>query len=294
MSKAFLMNSTSFSLKNLIHGFDYIHLALLLIAVLFIVLHSIHNIKRYLRLWRTRHLQKVWGLKNGDTVIVICSELDDPETRQNVEPREFIYNLKYGDIDAYFEVVITLLRLYPDIKLRVLSAGEAESTRIDMAQHLILIGGPDYNSFTKEILEKQITQYRYKSPDLDETSTDHPDEIVLYDSLSKKEFFEVTDQKDYGYIERIPNPNNPDSQILLFGGCHTLGVTGAVKAFSMADSEQGEISKVVLNNAKLVAKLIKKKSEFSILIPAERIGQTINVPVVNKDFICVNNKQVRK
>jgi len=61
--------------------------------------------------WRTRHLRKVWGIKNRDYVIVVCSELDDPEEKQNVEPREFIYNLKYGDVDAYFEVIITLLRL---------------------------------------------------------------------------------------------------------------------------------------------------------------------------------------
>ena len=54
--------------------------------------------------WRTRHLRKVWGIKNGDQVIVVCSELDEPEARQQVEPREFIYSYKYGDLDAYIEV----------------------------------------------------------------------------------------------------------------------------------------------------------------------------------------------
>ncbi len=37
------------------------------------------------RFWRTRHLRKVWGIRDGDHVIVVCSELDDPETRQNAD-----------------------------------------------------------------------------------------------------------------------------------------------------------------------------------------------------------------
>src|SRR5712691_4007826 len=110
-------------------------LALSLVAVLL-------STGRLRRFWKTRYLQRVWGLRNGDSVTVVCSELENPEVRQNVEPREFIYSLKYGDVDAYFEGVITLLRLYPRIKLRVMSAGEADATRIDLARHLIVIGGP--------------------------------------------------------------------------------------------------------------------------------------------------------
>lgn len=243
--------------------------------------------KKLGRFWRTRHLRKVWGIKNRDYVIVVCSELDDSEKRQNVEKGEFIYNLKYGDVDAYFEVVITLLRLYPNIKLRVLSSGEAENTRIDLDRHLILIGGPDYNSITSRILRKNITQFDYRSPYVEQKSLEHPEEIVIYDKLNDKEYCELTDEKDFGYFERIKNPNNPEKQIILIGGCHTIGVTGAVKAFSMAESEQGEMPKIVLKNAKKVAKKLSKKSDFSVLISAERIGQTINTPLIDGSKIAV-------
>jgi len=237
--------------------------------------------------WRTRHLRKVWGIKNRDYVIVVCSELDDPEEKQNVEPREFIYNLKYGDVDAYFEVIITLLRLYPNIKLRILSAGEAENTRIDLARHLILIGGPDYNSITGRILRKNITQFYYRSPDVEQKSLEHPEEIAIHDKINDKEYCELTDEKDFGYFEKIKNPNNPEKQIILIGGCHTIGVTGAVKALSMAESEQGEIPKMVLKNAKKVAKRLVKNSEFSVLVSAERMGQTINTPLIDSSRITV-------
>ena len=197
--------------------------------------------------------------------------------------------MKYGDVDAYFEVIVTLLRLYPNIRLRILSAGEVEKTRIDFARHLILIGGPDYNSVTGRILGKRITQFYYRSPYVEERSIEHPEEIVIYDKASDKEYCELSDEKDFGYFEKIKNPNDPDKQVILIGGCHTIGVTGAAKAFSMAESEHGEIPKVVLKNAKTVAKKLSKHSEFSVLLSAERIGQTINTPLVDVDKIAVKN-----
>lgn len=279
--------STSFSVTGLIHSLDYIHLALIALAALITAIHVIRRIKHYLRLFRTRYLRKVWGIKNGDHVTVVCSELENAEERQNMEARNFIYNLRYGDVDAYFEVVINLLRLYPDIKLRILSSGEAEGTRIDMARHLILIGGPDYNSFTERILNKQITQYTYKSLNPDAIPTIPQDEMVLFDSLNNKEYYEAADEKDYGYFERIKNPDDQRKNLILIGGCRTLGVTGAAKAFSMAESEKGEIPKVVLDNAKEVAKRISRQSEFSVRFSAERVGQTIGVPIVSQRNITV-------
>lgn len=279
------------SLKNIISNsveslFQFANMYGLVLAVIALVCST----KKLLRLWRTRYLRKVWGIKNGDYVIVVCSELDDPEKRQNVEPREFIYNLKYGDVDAYFEVIVTLLRLFPNIKLKVLSSGEAESTRIDLARHLILIGGPDYNSMTDRILQKGITQYAYKIPDAEEASEVYPDEIVIYDKKNDREFCELTDKKDYGYFERIINPNNPKTNVILLGGCHAIGVTGAAKAFSMVESEQGEIPKIVLKNAKMVAKIILRETEFSVLVSVERVGQTFSVPLVNESDVTVKRR----
>lgn len=240
-------------MTSITHYLDMSHLSLIAIAAFFAFMHVLSEWKKYWRMWRTRYLRKVWGIKNGEYVSIVCSELPDPGKRQCVEDREFIYNLKYGDVDAYFEIVVTLLRLYPEIKLKVLSAGEAASAPIDLGRHLILIGGPDYNAITEKMLEKNITQYRYKSPGEQNESTRYPDEIVLDDSYNDKEYAESNDEKDYGYFERIHNPNSPDNKVILIGGCHTIGVTGAAKAFSMAESEKGEIPKVVLKNAKTIA-----------------------------------------
>jgi hypothetical protein len=220
-------------------------------------------------------------------VIVVCSELDDPETRQQVEDREFIYNLKYGDIDAYFETVTTLLRLYPSIRLRVMSAGEAETTRLDLARHLVVIGGPDYNALATRVLSWGTTRFDYKSPHVSVQSERYPEEIVIYDRDADVEYCHSGGVRDFGYFERIVNPLNPDSRVVLIGGCHTIGVTGAVKAFSMADSEDGRIPANVLRNASLVSKHIRHRKTFSVVVEAERIGQTITTPLVRtQDVTC--------
>lgn len=258
-------------------------------AVVLSLIEVARGTSKLRHLWRTRHLRRVWGIKDGDQVIVVCSELDEPDTRQHVEPREFIYSLKFGDVDAYFEVLVTLLRLYPGIRMRVMSAGEAESTRLDLSRHLIVIGGPDYNTLAARILGWRQAQFEYRSPHVSACSTKHPDEIVLYDNVSKTEYCHITDERDYGYFERIPNPHNPKSRVILIGGCHTIGVTGAAKAFSMAESEDGEIPSSVLANAEMVARKTGKADRFSVLVEAERIGQTVSVPLVRQERVTVRN-----
>jgi hypothetical protein len=250
-------------------------------ALVLSVLGVLFSTRRLAQSWRTRYIRKVWGIKDGDYVAVVCSELDEPDSRQNLEPREFIYNLKYGDLDAYFEVVVTLLRLFPNVKLRLVSAGEVERTRVDMARHLILIGGPDYNPVAARFMEMGITRMRYRSPHTSEPSKTFPTEIVLLDAVENREYCELTDQSDYGYFERVSNPHDPDKNVIFVGGSHTVGVTGAIKAFSLAESERGELPRVVLLNSEKVARKVKKHTPFAVVVRAERVGQNISTPVVS-------------
>jgi hypothetical protein len=242
--------------------------------------------KKLKHIWKTRYLRRVWGFKDRDSVILVCSELDEPEKRQKVEPREFIYSLKYGDVDAYFEVVVTLLRVYPSIKLRVMSAGEAETTKLDIGSHLVVIGGPDYNPLANRVMSWD-TQFLYRSPYVDTRSESHPNEIVLFDQVKQKEYCHLNDTRDYGYFERIVNPHNSDRLVVLIGGCHTIGVTGAAKAFSLTPQEDGATPLITLKNARLVAKKIKKSKSFSVLVETERFGQTISTPVLKEADVTV-------
>ncbi len=57
----------------------------------------------------------------------------------------------------------------------------------------------------------------------------------------------------------------------------------------MADSEHGEIPKIVLKNAKIVAKKLKKGADFSVLLSSERVSQTINTPIVDTKKVTIGN-----
>lgn len=272
-----------------VFDFDTVAFLIKTYAVILSVVGVVASTRKLRHLWRTRHLRQIWGIKDGDAVTIVCSELEDPAKLQYYEPREFIYSRKYGDVDAYFEVVITLLRLYPAIRLRIMSAGEVENTRMDLSAHLILIGGPDYNLLASRVLEWGSTQFVYRSPYVACRSTQYPDEIVVCDVVSGKEYCHQVATRDFGYFERIVNRNNLDSHVILVGGCHTIGVTGAVKAFSMAESEQGEISLGVVRNAALVAKKIGKSKRFSVLVSVEQIGQTIITPIVEDGDVTIRS-----
>lgn len=47
-------------------------------AVVLSLIEAVRATGKLRHLRRTRHLRRVWGLKDGDQVIVVCSELDEP------------------------------------------------------------------------------------------------------------------------------------------------------------------------------------------------------------------------
>ncbi|RAY13040.1 hypothetical protein DPM19_21280 [Actinomadura craniellae] len=235
--------------------------------------------------WRYRALRNVWGFGRRDRVMVVCTELDDPETRQFPEPREFIYSYKYGDLDALFEVVTTLLRLFPALELRVVSYNELDRSQLDLDSHLVLIGGPDYNKVTERILEEADTCFDYLSPYSRQPSRRHPDEIVLLARESGDELFFTTDKRDYGYFETLDNIYAEGKRIVLIGGCHTLGVTGAAKTFSVLNVARQETREIVLRNANRVWRHTRRKKRFAVLVEAHRVGTSISTPQVKTQNI---------
>jgi hypothetical protein len=233
---------------------------------------------------KIRHIRKIFGFKNGDTVILVCSELPKPMARQMVEKREFIYLMKYGDIDAWVEYLLSMMRTFPKVNFIVQSSGEALTNKLNLDTHIALIGGPDYNKLTEYFINKKMTRFSY---------TEIDGEIVLVDGVTGKNYFYTTIDKDYGYIEKFPNPHNRNMSVFIFGGCHTVGVTSAVKFFSSFSNGNSKVSSVALKNAE---KFIKNKKidigKFALLINAAKIGSTISYPCYENDLVEIDNKRI--
>ncbi len=240
---------------------------------------------RLKRFFKYRKLRKFWKYKDGETVIIVCSEGDDPENRQWPEEREFIYLLKYGDVDAFFELAVTLIRIYPNIDLKFLSSGEAMSSKLDFTENMIFIGGPDYNLMTKRILEMGATRFTYRSPYFGDKSLDAPNEITIYDKFNDKEYYDSNKEIDYGYIERIISPNDQKKSILIFGGCHTIGVTAGIRMFSLLGDGRARINPTVKKNAKLFCKKKLHKTLPCILFRAQKVGASILSPSLKQSDV---------
>jgi hypothetical protein len=248
--------------------------------------------RRFLRNWPYRHIKKILGVKNGDEVVLLCSELSDPEKRQWVEPREFIHLMKYGDVDALIEIIASLLRMYPDIDLKILTAHDTERVHVDLAKHVILVGGPDYNPLVRKLLDEGNSSITYHSEDIKSPSPSHPDEITLSEKLTNKEHFTLGQDDDVGYFERIVNPYSSKHNILFFGGCHTIGVTASAKAFSAYAGGRKELPTQVQKNAKTVAKRTKNASSFYIIFEAKKVGVNIAVPEISEHAVKIVSRKL--
>ena len=241
-----------------------------IIVTLFSLTYPIRNLANK---WKLRYLRKIFGIKDGEKVLVVCSELLNPEERQMVEEREYIYLMKYGDVDAWFEYLLSMVKIFPKVNFETSSCGESLKNKLSLEEHIALIGGPDYNKLTEHFINKGITRFIYK---------EIGDEIVIHDKKTKKDYYYTTLDKDFGYIEKIPNPYNKSKYVFIFGGCHTVGVTSAVKFFSAFSNGKSSVSNVALDNAKKIIKDKKIDNEkFALLIDATKVGSTISYPCIH-------------
>jgi hypothetical protein len=232
------------------------------------------------RAFRFRLVTRFFKFPRTGRVIVVCSELDDPANRQWVEGSEFIYLMKYGDMDALFEICMLLREVYPNLRLEIMSSREILNTQMDFNGDFIVIGGPDYNDFAKRIIESEKSIMRYDVPDWDDENSCN-EQIKLFDTHTKTNWTCAGNKnKDYGYIEVMENPFHDGSRVFIFGGCHTLGVTGASRLFKLKNGSSQGLESTAKANLKKLIELKKKNKHFGAVFPVHLIGSTVGIPVL--------------
>jgi hypothetical protein len=86
-----------------------------------------------------------------------------------------------------------------------------------LKSNLILIGGPDSNAISREVVSRISTSLQFGNPKLHE--------IALFDSISQKTYMPLTDSssghviRDYSMIIKTVNPFAPDKMLILLAGC---------------------------------------------------------------------------
>ena len=286
----------------------------------------VEKIKRKKFERKYKYLIKLFaGIKNKDKITIICSELEEADRLKydpSKFPREFYYHHRFGDIDAYIETLATISTLFPKSELKLMSSEDAQSERSSgfKKNHLILVGGGDFNKTASQFLNSKNTQIGYREPLPEECGvSEDKEEIILYNKKKPSEKYWIDTQEwkdtkeqqgewvDYGYFEKIVNPENPKKVAILIGGCHSLGVTSAIKAFSLYNQDETreqmeENSKYVVEELQRQQRLLPKDKnifreifnksipEFYIVLKGRGMKSRIETPKTG-DFVKVQIKE---
>jgi len=226
------------------------------------------------------YFKGVWSFDEFDDVVVVCSELDDPEKLQHPEPWEFIYLSKYGDLDALFEAETTIHELYPSVHVEHKTGNEVLKVRgsDQLTGNIVLVGGPDYNSLT-QVFEKS-SPVKYLPAD-EENNIGMRIKSTREMLMPHREASTSTGSErvvDYGFFMNRTNPYNPDKRLVMVGGSHTYGVYGAIKAFSY--SRRGK-DMVARGNCRYVVDHLGTGAEFVAFFEVHGVGSSIPTPKLN-------------
>ena len=97
----------------------------------------------------------------------------------------------------------------------------------DLASNLVLLGGPDANSITKEILANIRTTIRFGNPEIYEIAMYDTKSSVIYAPLRDPDTDELV--RDYGLIVRSANPYGPSKHVLVLAGSYGFGTMAAAR-----------------------------------------------------------------
>jgi hypothetical protein len=129
-----------------------------------------------------------------------------------------------GDAVALAE----LQSFFDRLGLPRLSVGYANRMGVDdLKQNLILLGGPDANSVTREVVSRIQPTIRFGDPRNNEISiTDSQSGKVFTPRWSSESEDVVT---DYGLVYKVQNPFSPDHDVLLIAGSFGYGTWAGVQ-----------------------------------------------------------------
>ncbi|MDD9823958.1 MAG: hypothetical protein OXU43_02130 [Gammaproteobacteria bacterium] len=205
-------------------------------------------------------LRKIWsGSSRSQQTTIICPELPPSYQPKYAKPDspEFVNLARFGDLDALVEVLTLLPQLAPNMETKYVTAQELQQR--DRQGNVIVIGGPDFNSFAKDLLDRQSFPFTYRN---------QKKKIALYERTTKKGFQLQKNRKyvthDYGLFARFPNPLNRQNVVIMIGGLQTFGVLGSVHAFGM--------NSIGKKNVKRVMKHCSGTLQFAVLVPVNVSG----------------------
>lgn len=175
-----------------------------------------------------------WWFPDGSPVTIACSELPAEQLTLVGRPADatLAYGQLYGyaDIDALLELHGHLRAANPTTSVFIRKASELRQG--DYANHLVALGGVDWNALTRGTLPRLSPPIRQMSP-----SGDPKDAYFEIDDGESKRFHARLGKdgellSDVGLLIRAPSPFDKDRTITVCCAMYSVGVRGMVAALT--------------------------------------------------------------
>lgn len=223
---------------------------------------------------RSASLERFWGISSRHRVDIVCSELPAKIQPYYANPRDrnYLRYAKFADLDSLVYVRTRLAELFPHCYVRDFSASEYSDSHAD---HLIVLGGPDWNKKAGEFQEYLPIKF-FWDEDKKETFLTVDDE-PMYPKWSPSNSLIC----EYAMFARLRLRQG--LTVSLMWGCLTYGVLGATHCFLDPT--------VVQANVEFVESVIGTPS-FAILTTIREFGGIVQPPDLRTDTIAAYKSDV--
>jgi transcriptional regulator with XRE-family HTH domain len=180
----------------------------------------------------------LWHFVDRAPITIVCAELPKSlradEQYTSPESPDYIELYTYADLDALMELYGHLVVANPGVVVSRKLAGQL--TTNDFTNHLVLLGGVDWNPMTRDViraLEVPVSQERREGdPDVGAFRVlDGPREQVFRSVLSG-EPPQARLEQDVAQFCRGPNPFNQKRTVTICNGNYGRGTLAAVRTLT--------------------------------------------------------------
>jgi transcriptional regulator with XRE-family HTH domain len=179
-----------------------------------------------------------WYFNDGNPVTIVCAQLP-PDYLKRMRPftdpndPDYVPAYSWSDLTALIELYGYLRLCNPDSNVQIQAAGAAALETIDYANHLVLLGGVDFNPVTEDVMDRIGLDLRQTTR---VTEKDLGGFVVARTHRQAKQFTPDvkvegdtrTLKRDVALFYRGPNPWN--RAVTICNGMYGRGTEGAVKA----------------------------------------------------------------
>lgn len=211
-----------------------------------------------------------WAFTDSDDaqITIVCAQLPramrDKMPYTNPDDPDYVELYTFADPDALVELFGHLRAVNPRAEVRFRTAATLEPE--DFPSHLVLLGGVDWNSLTRRVMNAVALPVTHRWVDgVGQFEVREGDEVKTFETV-------VEDGRlveDVAHFFRGPNPFDKQRTVTICNGMYSRGTYGAVRTLTHKDYRE--------RNAEHVHKYQPGVS-YSILARVPIVGGTVITP----------------